>query len=369
MFICCGQRQAYDKHYYFLSANRGILAQIIIDEDKHVIDGAHRLRAAHKLGLKTIPTLVVPGLSEDEKYELALALNLHRRHLTPLELAQIAKKNKKLLPKLAIRLRQKGQSYRQIADALGVSHQHVRNMIVKATVNKNTVDLPDIIEGRDGKKRSAKVKPKAIPAVYVNTSREIQRAAEACHTAGADRFPNKIIPLKQAERIAKKKANDDLRQKDYQDFKQGQATLLLGDFRFRCSEIVDSSFDLRNNQRSVIGGRSVLGDWVEDLVGHVEKFDTHRYGRKAIDAELLACGVRSFRQAVCMKDQAVPRVEAKGVLWFVGKTLFLDANEKVLARQPFHGCTVGADQKGTGMSCAAPRYLAAFEVNPGSYES
>ena len=39
---------------------------------------------------------------------------------------------------------------------------------------------------------------------------------------------------------------------------------------------LNSSFDLRNNQRFVIGGRSVLGDWVEDLVGHVEKFDTHR---------------------------------------------------------------------------------------------
>jgi len=36
----------------------------------------------------------MPGLSEEEKIQLALALNLHRRHLTPLEIAQIAKKMK-----------------------------------------------------------------------------------------------------------------------------------------------------------------------------------------------------------------------------------------------------------------------------------
>ena len=78
-----------------------------------------------------------------------------------------------------------------------------------------------------------------------------------------------------------------------------------------------SSFDLRNNQRPVIVHRSVLGDLVEDLVGHVEKSNTHRDAGKAcepIDAELLACGVRSFHQAVCMKDQAVSQIEAKGGL-------------------------------------------------------
>jgi len=145
---------------------------------------------------------------------------------------------------LALRLRQKGQSYRQIADALGVSHPHVQNMIEKATGNENTVDLPDVIIGKDGKKRSAKVKPKMTPAIPANTVREIQRATEACNIAGADNLPNKVISLKSAEQAACKKINDDLRKNEYQDLTIGQAKLLLGDFRSRCMEIEDSSIDV-----------------------------------------------------------------------------------------------------------------------------
>ena len=225
-------------------SSHGIFAQIIIDEAQNVIDGAHRLRAAHILGQKKIPILVVPGLCEDKKHQMALALNLHRRHLTPLEIARVAKQNKELLPQMAIRLRQKGQSYRQIAGALGVSHEWVRSKIHEATVNKKAVDLPDVIVGKDGKKRAAKVKPKLMSAVQVNSISEIHRASQACNTAGPDRLPNKTIPLKRAEKIANEKIKENLRNRDYKDLRMGKAKLLLGDFRKRCSEISDTSVDV-----------------------------------------------------------------------------------------------------------------------------
>ena len=46
------------------------------------------------MGIKKIPALVAPGLSEDEKHQLAEDVNLHRRHLTPFEIAKVAKQNK-----------------------------------------------------------------------------------------------------------------------------------------------------------------------------------------------------------------------------------------------------------------------------------
>ena len=75
------------------------------------------------------------------------------------------------------------------------------------------------------------------------TSGETQRAIQACQAAG-DRLPNRAITVKRAEQAASEKAKEDLRGKDYQDFKQGKTTLWLGDFRYRCSEIPDSSVDV-----------------------------------------------------------------------------------------------------------------------------
>lgn len=64
-------------------ARHGVLVPVELDEAGCVLDGHHRLRAAHELGLAEVPTLVRSGLSEEEKREHALRLNLLRRHLGP----------------------------------------------------------------------------------------------------------------------------------------------------------------------------------------------------------------------------------------------------------------------------------------------
>jgi ParB-like chromosome segregation protein Spo0J len=64
-------------------ARHGVLVPVELDAAGHVLDGHHRLRAAHELGIAELPTLVRTGLSEDAKREHALRLNLLRRHLGP----------------------------------------------------------------------------------------------------------------------------------------------------------------------------------------------------------------------------------------------------------------------------------------------
>ena len=109
-----------------------------------VIDGAHRLKAAAELGykLERIPKKETIG-TPDELRDLAETLNEDRRQLTVEERRE-----------RALKLRQQGQSYRQIGEALGVSQETARADI-KGTVNDLTVDLPPTIKGKDGKERPA----------------------------------------------------------------------------------------------------------------------------------------------------------------------------------------------------------------------
>jgi len=64
-------------------AARGILVPVERDEDGNILDGHQRASIAAELGIE-VPTVVRAGLSEQEKIEHALKLNLLRRHLGPI---------------------------------------------------------------------------------------------------------------------------------------------------------------------------------------------------------------------------------------------------------------------------------------------
>lgn len=121
---------------------RGIVVPVIIDEHKNVLDGGHRLRIAAELELEDIPIEIRPGLSDDEKQQLAWDLNAHRRHMT-----------REQRRELAVKLRQQGESQRAIAEKLGVSQDTVRNDISSVTASDRASKIPEIrtVKGRDGK--------------------------------------------------------------------------------------------------------------------------------------------------------------------------------------------------------------------------
>jgi hypothetical protein len=221
-------------------AQRGILLPIIVDETYTVIDGYHRLLIAKELGLTQIPFQVRPSLSEEDKWRLAEDLNLHRRHLTLEEAKAIIDHNRQQLPAMAVELRQQSKSFRQIAEQLGISHQHARTMVQEgATGTDLTIEFPPIVIGKDGKRRPAK-----NPVIHVNSVKEVGRAIDACLLAGPEYIPQKPIELKRMEKIAREAVNSKRREQEVKDFRAGQVDLWLGDFATRGLDILDNSVDL-----------------------------------------------------------------------------------------------------------------------------
>ena len=218
---------------FFDIAWRGILVSIIIDENNNVVDGKHRLIVAHILSLKNIPFDVRPCLDDEEKADMARDINLHRRHLAPAQIQE-----------WSVKLRQEGKSYRQIGDALHVSHETARNAVAEATVNNLTLELPTSVVGNDGKKRSATAERKDSITIFAKSIAEVKDAVEACIKAGPENLPNKAIDLKRLERIARQSHKEQLRQQEYKDVSTQAATLLLGDFRIRGQEIETESVDM-----------------------------------------------------------------------------------------------------------------------------
>ena len=126
-------------------AKRGVLVPVEYDEDGNILDGHHRVRACEELGIKNWPSIVRIGMSEDEKAEHVLKLNIARRHL-PKEWKQEKAKE----------LREQGWSYRRIAEALGVSHMTVTRWLMESGVTNVTPETETMVTGADGKQYQAK---------------------------------------------------------------------------------------------------------------------------------------------------------------------------------------------------------------------
>ncbi len=66
----------------------GLMNPIVLNEKNELIAGERRLEAVKRLGWSSIPASIVTHEGELEKLELEIEENLHRRNLTPDELAE-----------------------------------------------------------------------------------------------------------------------------------------------------------------------------------------------------------------------------------------------------------------------------------------
>jgi len=108
----------------------GVQIPVEIDENGNILDGYHRVKICNELGID-YPKNIRSGLSEKEKIEFAIRINLNRRHLTVEQRRGLAKK-----------LREGGWSYRKIGEALGVSKRQAERD-VKSGANAPVVPNPD----------------------------------------------------------------------------------------------------------------------------------------------------------------------------------------------------------------------------------
>ena len=206
---------------------------IFIDADFNVIDGGRRAKGAAALKWKSVPVRVCTDLSYEQKRQLALDLNLHRRQVS-----------KEQVEALAVRLRQDGFSYREIGLQLGISHETARKYIENATVNNLTLNLPKQVKGRDGKIRQAKVERKRHPSIDARNLTEAHKIVETCKSIGVGQLPAKTINLKHLARLERTQRAAQRRKEQYTDLSLGTSTLLLGDFRERGQEIASDSIDM-----------------------------------------------------------------------------------------------------------------------------
>lgn len=143
-------------------AARGVMVPVELEETGAILDGHHRVRACGELGITDYPRIIRTGLSEDEKREHVLALNLERRHLTREQRAQ-----------LVATLRGKGWSLRRIGERLGITQVTAMRDLDDPVVTNVTTELPDHIVGASGKSYPAK-----RPAVYADTPKAEEKALE-----------------------------------------------------------------------------------------------------------------------------------------------------------------------------------------------
>jgi len=176
-------------------AERGVQVPIEYDEDGNILDGHHRVRACQELGIKDWPRIVRVGLSEEEKIEHILSLNLNRRHLTKEEKKKIAKE-----------LRRRGWSYRRIAKVLGCAESTIRawlkDMEDEPTAQTCAVgDEIPYVRGLDGKLRPAR-KPK--PGVFVSTDKEQERLEKLLPKV-KEELPEAVMTASKVAHLAKQK--------------------------------------------------------------------------------------------------------------------------------------------------------------------
>ena len=149
-------------------AKRGVMVPVEYDELGNVLDGHHRARACQELGITEWPRLTRLRMSEQEKTEHVLALNLDRRHLT-----------REQRQELVAKLRAQGWSTTRIAKQVHVSHPTVLNDLSGC---KNL--QPEMVIGKDGKQYPARQKPK--PVSLFNASAQEVVKAKAVVDSGDD---------------------------------------------------------------------------------------------------------------------------------------------------------------------------------------
>ncbi len=74
----------------------GVIQPIVVrkldDEEKYeIVTGERRYRATKKIGINTIPSIVVTGVNDTSSLEMALIENIHRDNLSPMEKAHTFK--------------------------------------------------------------------------------------------------------------------------------------------------------------------------------------------------------------------------------------------------------------------------------------
>jgi ParB-like chromosome segregation protein Spo0J len=141
----------------------GVRVPIVVDQQGKVVDGHHRERACHELGI-FCPREVRHFASDTERLQVAISLNCHRRHLTRYQRREVIAAYLRLDP---------GINENELGEIVGVSKNTVA--AVRAELERTCqIDKLPMRQGRDGKDRPAKYR-----RIVVSSPKEFEKALEA----------------------------------------------------------------------------------------------------------------------------------------------------------------------------------------------
>lgn len=165
-------------------AARGVQVAVEYDEDGNIMDGHHRVRACKDLGIKDWPRVVRVGMTDEQKINHALKLNLARRQLSQEQIRQHMTE-----------LRKKGWSIRRIAEATDTSVGAVH----KAT---SQVFTDEHVVGKDGKIYPRQVERKPV-TLYNPSKTEVEIVKDFVETASPEAIQavatGKSIPTRRTD--------------------------------------------------------------------------------------------------------------------------------------------------------------------------
>ena len=165
----------------------GVLLPVIKDELGKTIDGHHRERACRELGIADYPIITLHGLTEDQKRDHALLLNLVRRKVTRRQLREIIAAELRRTPDI---------SSNWLAEILGTSDKTVE-AVREHLIGTSEIPKCQTHRGKDGRQQR-------VTRVVTFRSKDAERAREAIAALGDD-VPARPIELRLIERRARKK--------------------------------------------------------------------------------------------------------------------------------------------------------------------
>ncbi len=165
----------------------GVIIPIIKDENGTIIDGHHRERACRELKIKNVPTITLAGLSDGQKRDHALLLNLVRRKLTRKQLREIIAAELRRSPDL---------SNRWLAEIVGSTKSTVES-VREDLLARGEISHVTHYRGRDGKRYS-------VSRIYSEKANQQNQIREAFSVLGED-APRRSLSQKQLSRLVKAK--------------------------------------------------------------------------------------------------------------------------------------------------------------------
>ena len=123
----------------------GVIVPIIRDENGTIIDGHHRDQCCQELKIRDIPTITLAGMTEEQKRDHALVLNLVSRKITRKQLRAIIGTELRRTPDM---------SNRWLAEIVGSTNKTVES-VRRELLSIGEIPQCDSYRAKDGRRYPA----------------------------------------------------------------------------------------------------------------------------------------------------------------------------------------------------------------------